>query len=170
MRSNLKSNLQIYKSNSIKIYKICDALRQQSYVATLNFSFTALATVALLETASLVTRWQQVAPTKKSVVGGGGLKGVGKLFCFGFASPCACTLFESCRAERHSSPHPLYNKVKNNLKWLFFTQESQTRNPKFNQTKFSTLEIQVAASKFKICSKICLKRRFFVAAIVVDML
>ena len=59
---------------------ICDALRQQSYVATLNFSFTALATVALLETASLVTKWQQVAPMKKSVVGGGGLKGVGSSF------------------------------------------------------------------------------------------
>gem|GEM_PF-4670387 len=45
-----------------------------------------------------------------------------ELFCFGFASPCACTLFESCKAERNSSPHSLYNKVKNNLKWLFFTQ------------------------------------------------
>ena len=149
MRSNLKSNLQIYKFNSIKIYKICDALREQSSVATLNF-------------ASLVTRWQQVAHTKKSVVMGGGLKGVGSSFAS--ALPC------NCRAERNLSPHPLYNKVKNNLKRLFFTQESQTRNPKFNQTKFSTLKIQVSASKFKICSKICLKRRFFVAAIVVDML
>ena len=92
---------------------------------------------------------------------GRGIKGGGELFCFGFASPCACTLFESCRAERHSSPHPLYNKVKNNLKWLFFTQESQTRNPKFNQTKFSTLKIQVWASKFKIRSKNLLKTTLF---------
>ena len=60
------------------LIQICDALlAEQSNVATLNFSFTALATVALLETASLVTRWQQVAPTKKSVVGGGGLRGGG---------------------------------------------------------------------------------------------
>ena len=109
------------------LIQICDALlAEQSNVATLNFSFTALATVALLETASLVTRWQQVAPTKKSVVGGGGLRGGRGLFCFGFASPCACTLFESCKAERNLSPHPLYNKVKNNLKRLFFTQGSST--------------------------------------------
>ena len=48
-------------------------MREQSSVATLNF-------------ASLVTRRQQVAPTKKSVVGGEGLKGVGS----DFASACSC--------------------------------------------------------------------------------
>ncbi|QCD47116.1 hypothetical protein [Campylobacter rectus] len=37
----------------------------------LYFSFTTFATVASLETALLVTRRQQVAPTKKSVVRGG---------------------------------------------------------------------------------------------------
>ena len=66
-----------------------------------------------------------------------------ELFCFGFASPCACTLFESCKAERNSSPHSLYNKVKNNLKRLFFTKGSQTRNGKFNQTKFSVFKMRV---------------------------
>ena len=112
--SFLRSNLQIWvaETRTLKtsnLNHICDALRQQSSVATLNFSFTALATVALLETASLVTRRQQVAPTKKSVVGGW-IKGGGELFCFGVTSPCACTLFESCEAERNSSPHPLYIK------------------------------------------------------------
>jgi hypothetical protein len=110
------------------LIQVRDALREQSSVATLNFSFTALATVALLETASLVTRRQQVAPTKKSVVGGRGIKGGGERLC-------------------HSSPHPLYNKVKNNLKWLFFMQESQTRNPKFNQTKFSIFKVRVSVGK-----------------------
>ena len=57
----------------------------------------------------------------KSVVGGGIVKG--GLFCFGFAS--------QLQAERNSSPHPFYNKVKNNLRRLFFTQGSQTRNAKF---------------------------------------
>ena len=52
-----------------------------------------------------------------------------------------------CEAERNLSPHPLYNKVKNNLKRLFFTQESRTCNPKFNQTKFSTLKVRVSVGK-----------------------
>ena len=60
----------------------------------------------------------------------------GELFCFGFAS--------QLQAERNSSPHPLYNKVKNNLKRLFFAQGGQTRNSKFNQTKFSTLKMLVS--------------------------
>ena len=37
-------------------------------------------------------------------------------------SPCACTLFESCRAERNSSPYPspfFYNKVKITLDGCF---------------------------------------------------
>jgi len=38
----------------------------------------------------------------------------------------------NCKAEHNSNPHPFYNKVKNNLKQLFFTQGSQTRNAKFN--------------------------------------
>ena len=48
---------------------------------------------------------------------------------------------------RHLSPHPLYNKVKNNLKRLFFTQGSQTCNAKINQPKFNTLKVRVSASK-----------------------
>jgi len=31
---------------------------------------------------------------------------------------------------------------------LFFTEVNQTRNAKFSQIKFSTLKIQVSASKF----------------------
>ena len=58
-------------------------------------------------------------------------------------------------------PRPLYNKAKNNLKWLFFTQESQTRNAKFNQPKFSILKLRVSVRKFKIRSKSFLKTAHF---------
>ena len=64
---------------------------------------------------------------------------MGELFCFGFASQLL--------AERNLSPRPLYNKVKNNLKRLFFTKGSQTRNAKFNQTKFGILKVRVSAGK-----------------------
>jgi len=45
------------------------------------------------------------------------------------------------------APHPLYNKVKNNLKRLFFTQGSQTSNVKFDQVKFNTLKVQVSVGQ-----------------------
>ena len=122
LRSNLKSNLAKFVKFGFKFYaprpaprkykfKTRDALRQQSYVATLNFSFTAFATVASLETASLVTRRQQVASTKKSVVGGG-IKGGGERLR-------VCLQLRAWRSK--IKPHPLYNKVKNNLRRLFFT-------------------------------------------------
>ena len=60
----------------------------------------------------------------------------GELFCFGFAS--------QLQSRAQFKPHSLYNKVKNNLKRLFFTQGSQTRNAKINQTRFSTLKVQVS--------------------------
>ena len=62
-------------------FSSCEAKPKQRERA-LYFSFTAFATVASLETASLVTRRQQVASTKKSVVGGGIKKKGGGLFCF----------------------------------------------------------------------------------------
>ena len=62
---------------------------------------------------------------------------MGELFCFGFASQLL--------AERNLSPHPLYNKVKNNLRRLFFTKGSQTRN-----TKFSILKIRVSVRQIWI--------------------
>ena len=48
----------------------------------------------------------------------------------------------NCKAERNLSPHPLYNKVKNNLKRLFFTQRSLACN-----TKFSILKVRVPVGK-----------------------
>jgi len=45
---------------------------------------------------------------------------------------------------RHSSPHPLYNNVKNNLRRLLFTQGNQTRNAKFDKTKFSIVNLRVS--------------------------
>ena len=45
-------------------------------------------------------------------------------------------------AKQNSSPHPLYNKVKNNLKRLFFTQGNQTRNVKFDKTKFGIVNLR----------------------------
>nr|WP_314467940.1 hypothetical protein [uncultured Campylobacter sp.] len=48
-------------------------------------------------------------------------------------------------AKQNSSPP--HNKAKNNLKRLFFTLGSQTRNAKFNQTKFSVLKVQVSVRK-----------------------
>ena len=68
-----------------------------------------------------------------------GIKVGGELFCFASA--------RDCNAERNLSPHPLYNKVKNNLRRLFFTKGSQTRNTKFDQTKFGILKMRVSVSK-----------------------
>ncbi|WP_298790408.1 hypothetical protein, partial [uncultured Campylobacter sp.] len=59
---------------------------------------------------------------------------------------------------RHSSPHPLYNKVKKTTSnGCFFTQGNQTRNAKFNQTKFSALKVLVSVHKFQILVKFGLK-------------
>ena len=116
-------------------FKTRDALRQQSSVATLNFSFTAFATVASLCQSSLQARRGRFAryetatscPYEEKRRRGRGIKGGGELFCFGFASQLL--------AERNLSPHPLYNKVKNNLKRLFFTQRNLACSTKFNQIK-----------------------------------
>ena len=54
-------------------------------------------------------------------------------------------------------PHPLYNKVKNNLRRLFFTKESRTCNGKFNQTKFYIFKMQVSVRKIQILVKFSLK-------------
>ena len=59
-----------------------------------------------------------------------------------FTSACSCEY-----GEAKFKPQPLYNKVKNNLGRLFFTKGSQTRNGKFNQTKFSVLKIRVSVRK-----------------------
>ena len=105
LRSNLKSNLAKFVKFGFKFYpprpaprkykfKTRDALRQQSYVATLNFSFTAFATVASLCQSSLQARRDRFAryETATSCLyeekrrRGRGIKGGGELFCFGFAS------------------------------------------------------------------------------------
>uniref|UniRef100_UPI002619F945 hypothetical protein n=1 Tax=uncultured Campylobacter sp. TaxID=218934 RepID=UPI002619F945 len=46
-----------------------------------------------------------------------------------------------------------YNKVKNNLRRLFFTQGSQTRNVKFDQVKFNTLKAQVSVRQIRFRRK-----------------
>ena len=88
--------------------KTRDALRKQSNVATLNF-------------ASLITRRQQVASTKKSVVGGGGLKGVGS----DFASACSC---EHGEAKLSPTP-PLTTREKTTSNGCFLRKEAWLATP-----------------------------------------
>ena len=149
LRSNLKSNLQIYKFNSIKIYKTRDALRKQSYVATLNF-------------ASLVTRRQQVAPTKKSVVGGGGLKGVGG---GDFASACSCE-----HGEAKFKPPPPLQQSKKQPQTVIFYSKNTICNAKFDKTNLAFSRCGSRRVNLKFTRKICFKRRIFVVVIVANML
>ena len=119
--------------------KTRDALRKQSNVATLNL-------------ASLVTRRQQVASTKKSVVGGGGLKGVGS----DFASACSCE-----HGEAKFKPPPPLQQSKKQPQTVVFYSKNLIYNTNFNQTKFSIFRMQVWAHKFKIRSKNLLKTTLF---------
>ena len=107
LRSNLKSNLAKF------VNLASNFPRRDPYLENVKFKFATLCvskaaspplTLASLrslpslrsakaackqeETASLVTRRQQGAPTKKSVVGGGGLKGVGSSFASALPRNC----------------------------------------------------------------------------------
>ena len=86
----------------------------------------------------------------KSVVGGGGLKGVGSSF--------ASALPRNCKAERNLSPSPLLRK------------EAKLATLNLTKPNLAFLRCGSRCVNLKFARKICLKRHFFVAVIVADML
>ena len=100
LRSNLKTNLQISASNFT---------HRDLHPENVKFDLNSRRFASAKQCRHI-----------KSVVGGGGLKGVGS----DFASACSCE-----HGEAKLSPHPLYNKVKNNLRWLFLLKEAKLAIP-----------------------------------------